>query len=131
MMKQPTLFDYDDLSVVISFPPHTAETTAAGTAYVNEPDNRERLAKGSARLISYWQQSGNIPLTNKMARDYKFSSYASARINEIRKAGVSILDKTIIEDGNKVKAFYLGCQCREPRVDATGCFIHDPKLQIL
>lgn len=109
---------------------HTVEKTAEGTDYIQNPDNRKRLENGSARIISYWQSSGNIPLTNKMAREYKFSSYASARIAEIRKAGIIVLSKTVTEDGNKVKAFYLGCMCEEPGRDVMGCYLHDTKLRL-
>lgn len=122
-MTQPTLFDQP-----IPLPPHSVERSKDGTNYVQE--NSARLESCSKRLIRFWQQSGNIPITNKMARDYKFSSYASARINEMRTSGVTILSKWVEENGNKVKAFYLGCQCAEPRRDVRGCWLHDTKLRV-
>lgn len=114
----------------LPFPVHTKERSAEGAAYVQEPDNRKRLENGSARIIHYWQTSGNIPLTNKMARDFKFSSYASARINEMRKAGMVILSNWVTEDGNKVRAFYLGCQCEVPGSDVSNCYLHNPDLKV-
>jgi hypothetical protein len=114
----------------LQLPPHTRERSIEGTAFVNDAETREHLENCSTRIMRFWQTSGNIPITNKMARDYKFSSYASARINEMRTAGVTILSKWVEENGNKVKAFYLGCQCAEPRRDVTGCYLHSQELKV-
>lgn len=111
----------------IDFTVHATERTTEGTQYVQE--NAARLRNCSERLIHHWQSTGNIPITNKMARDYKISSYASARINELGKK-IIILSKWVTEDGLKVKAFYLGCTCPEPKQVFTGCVLHDPSLKL-
>ena len=80
----------------------------------------------SSKLIKYWQDNGNVPLTNKMARNFGLSSDIIMDVTDLRAMGLVVLSNQVWEDQHYVKSYKLGCQCEVPGV--TGCLIHEAKI---
>jgi len=81
------------------------------------------------KLIAYWQRN-NLPLSDDAARTILGVKNLAQRVADLRhKSGVVILDRW--DSTKKFKLYHLGCQCETPRIDVTGCYLHDPKLKVV